>query len=84
MPKPDDLTALIERMIEERTTLAVGPVEAGRRLCPENPLAPTTIARLVTAGHLARVPHTQRLCIPVAELERFVTSGMTEHLDGAA
>lgn len=71
-----ELSELIERMIEERTTLAVGPIEAGRRICPENPLSPATVARLVRDGYLARVPHTQRLCIPVADLERFVTSGM--------
>ena len=34
----------------------------------------TTIRRWVADGHLARVPHTDRVLIPVASLEAFVNS----------
>ena len=34
----------------------------------------TTVRRWITDGHLARVPHTDRVLIPVASLEAFVTS----------
>lgn len=32
----------------------------------------TTVRRWVTDGHLARVPHTDRVLIPVASIEAFV------------
>ncbi len=35
----------------------------------------TTVRRWITDGHLARVPHTDRVLIPVACLEAFVLSG---------
>lgn len=34
----------------------------------------TTVRRWITDGHLARVPHTDRVLIPVASLEAFVLS----------
>lgn len=34
----------------------------------------TTVRRWVTDGHLARVPHTDRVLIPVASIEAFVLS----------
>lgn len=38
-------------------------------------ISETSIRRLVEQGHLARVPHTDRLLIARIELERWVASG---------
>lgn len=35
----------------------------------------TTVRRWITDGHLSRVPHTDRVLIPVAAVEAFVLSG---------
>lgn len=46
-------------------------------------LSPASVRRLVVAGVLARVPHTDRLLIARAELERYVTSTMTAQAGAA-
>lgn len=65
-------------LLHERTVLALGPAEAGRRMCPEDPVSRSVVERLVRDGHLARVPHMTRICIPVVDLQRFVESGMSD------
>lgn len=52
--------------------LALSLPEAGEMIG----LSDTAVARLVEQGYLARVPHTHRVLIARAELERFVTSSM--------
>lgn len=46
----------------------------------------TTVRRWITDGHLARVPHTDRVLIPVASLEAFVlgSDSTAAVLSGAA
>ena len=42
----------------------------------------TTVRRWITDGHLARVPHTDRVLIPVASLEAFVNSARASTSSG--
>jgi len=52
--------------------IAVGVVEAADLL----DLSEASVRRLIAAGHLARVPHTDRVLIARAELDRFAQQSM--------
>lgn len=59
--------------------LAVSVPEAGELVGLSSP----AVRRLVDQGVLARVPHTDRVLIARAELDRWVTSTMPRHDDAA-
>lgn len=58
--------------IEQRLALSIP--QAGELVG----LSARTVRRLVDSGVLARVPHTERVLIARAELERWVTSTMQQ------
>lgn len=66
------MSATNRKQVPFSERLAFSAAEAGSLIGASESL----VRRLVAEGKLARVPHTERLLIPRAELERFVTSGV--------